>query len=123
MKKSHHDYSDEPPHEETAEEMILRLEKECHCRVDSNSFDNPVVAGLLGAAARALGQSHHRSEDDVVAGTLIKFNLSAEGRRKREADRMIADLLAAGVSPDDLRDLMDNNHHPDSGQAQGGRHP
>jgi pentatricopeptide repeat protein len=103
-----HFYNDDPdpPHQETPAEMIERLEKECHCRVDSNGFNNAVVAGLLGAASRALGQHDHSPHDDVVVGTLIQFNNSEEGRRKREADEMFAQMLRAGISPDELKGLF-----------------
>ena len=87
---------------ETAEQLIERLERETGQRLDTSDPDNLVVAGLFGAMSRALGKSppSYKPRDDVVAGMMIRHQMSPEGRRQKAADDALADLLSSGVPPD-----------------------
>ena len=91
-----------------ASDLIERLEAETGQRVDDNDGDNLAMAGLFGAVSRALGQSppSYRERDDVAAGLLIRHQMTPEYRRERESKRMLAELLAAGLSPDEINVLM-----------------
>jgi hypothetical protein len=53
-------------HPISAAELIDRMERETGSRVDANNGDNPAIAGLFGALARALGKSQQREQDDRV---------------------------------------------------------
>lgn len=89
-----------------ASELIERMERETGQRVDSNGFDNNAVAGLLGAMLREMGQSRHRSRDDVAAGTLARYQMSPTGQAEREANEMFVNLLLSGLSPDEAAALL-----------------
>lgn len=91
-----------------ASDLIERMEAETGQRIDSNDGDNLAMAGLLGAMARMMGQtpSSYRERDDVAAGLLIRHQMSPEYARKRESDRMLAQMLTAGMSPDSIADLF-----------------
>lgn len=91
-----------------ASDLIERLEAETGQRIDSNNGDNNAMAGLFGAMARLSGQSppSYTERDDVVAGLLIRHNISPEGRRQKESEKMIADMLTSGMSPDDIKALL-----------------
>ncbi len=89
--------------DESADELITRIERETGCRVDSNDYNNLAVAGLMGAMARALGKNPHSPKDDVAAGILIRHQMSPEGQAQRESEQALASLLTMGFSPDDLR--------------------
>lgn len=90
-----------------ASDLIERLEKETGQRIDDNDGDNNAMAGLLGAMSRLLGQSppSYRERDDVVAGLMIKHQMSDEHARQKKSDKMLADLLLSGLSPDEVKDL------------------
>ncbi len=89
----------------SAEELIERAEREAGCRWDDPNNPN-AMAALFGMMGRALGINPHRPHDDVVAGRLMMHQMSDEGRRQEAARQMMADMLLAGFSPDDLADLM-----------------
>ena len=91
-----------------ASDLIERLEKETGQRIDDNDGDNNAMAGLLGAMSRLMGQSpaSYKERDDVAAGLLIKHQMSPEYAREQESKKMIAEMLAGGMSPDDVKALL-----------------
>lgn len=91
-----------------ASDLIERLEKETGQRIDDNDGDNLAMAGLLGAMSRLMGQSppSYTERDDVVAGLLIKHQMSPKYKREQEGKRLLTDLLLSGMSPDDIKDIM-----------------
>jgi hypothetical protein len=92
-------------HPISAAELIDRMERETGSRVDANNGDNPAIAGLFGALARALGQSQHREQDDVAAGVLIRHQMTPAFAEEQRWESMMTSALAAGVSPDDFHAL------------------
>lgn len=67
-----------------------------------------VMTGLFGAVAQALQGTQYRGDlvsNDIAAGTLVRHQMSPEYQREQEARQMMADLLLAGLSPDDLKSL------------------
>ena len=86
--------------------LIERMEQETGQRWDSNNCDNAALAGILGACAKALGKSGHDERDDVVAGVLIRHQMTPEYRREQQANELMADMLMSGLSPDDLKAIM-----------------
>lgn len=90
-----------------ANELIERLERETGQRIDDNDRDNLAMAGLFGAVSRIMGQSppSYGPRDDVVAGRVILHQMSPEGQREREGKQSMAEMLIAGMSPDDLAAL------------------
>ena len=92
----------------SASDLIERLETETGQRIDDNDGDNTAMAGLLGAMSRLLGQSppSYRERDDVAAGILIKHQMSPEGQREQQDRKMLAEMLTAGMSPDDVKALL-----------------
>ena len=91
-----------------ANDLIERLEEETGQRIDDNDGDNDAMVGLLGAMSRIMGQSPstYREQDDVVAGLLIKHQMSEDGKKEREAKEMMATMLKGGMSPNDVKALM-----------------
>ncbi len=91
-----------------ASDLIERMEKETGQRIDDNNGDNNAMAGRLGAMSRLMGQSPptYREHDDVVAGLLIKHQMSPEGQREKEDREMLAGLLVTDMSPDDIKALL-----------------
>jgi len=88
-------------------DLIERLEQETGQRIDDNDGDNFAMAGLIGAMARMMNQSPscYTERDDVSTGMLIRNSLSPEYQRKKSAQALMAELLIAGVSPDDIQSL------------------
>lgn len=65
-----------------------------------------VVTGLFGVMAQALQGTRYGGDlmgNDIVAGILVRHQMSPEYQREQEAGQMMADLLLAGLSPDDLK--------------------
>jgi len=91
-----------------ANDLIERLEKETGQRIDSKDGDNLAMAGLIGAISRLMGKSppSYREMDDVVAGLYLRHQMSEAGNRERAQNEMLADLLRAGMNPDDIAALM-----------------
>lgn len=91
-----------------ASDLIERMEKENHRRIDDNEGDNNAMAGLLGAMSRLMGLSpaSYGPKDDVAAGLFIKYQNSPEYKRKQESEQVMADMLASGMSPDDIKQLL-----------------
>jgi len=91
-----------------SDDLIDQLERETGQRIDDNDGDNFAMAGLFGAIARVMGQSpsSYTERDDIAAGVLIRHRMSPEGKREEETDQMIAQLLATGMSPDDIKELL-----------------
>ena len=91
-----------------ASDLIERMEKETGQRIDSNDGDNNAMAGLLGAMSRLMGQSpaSYKERDDVAAGLLIKHQMSPEYASEQASKKMIAEMLAGGMSPDDVKGLL-----------------
>jgi hypothetical protein len=87
-----------------ASDLIERMERETGQRIDDNDGDNMAMAGLLGAMSRLMGKSPktYKPKDDVVAGILIKHQMTPEYRAKMASDELLVALLRAGMSPDDL---------------------
>ncbi len=69
----------------SASDLIERIEKETGQRIDDNNGDNNAMAGLLGAMSRLIDQSHPtcREYDDVVAGLLIRHQMSEKGQKEQ----------------------------------------
>ena len=83
--------------------LIEQAEALAGCRWDDP--DNPnAMHALMGAMARALGTNPHGPRDDVAVGALLAHQMSPRGRAqakaKAEAEQMLGDLLAMGLSPD-----------------------
>jgi hypothetical protein len=89
----------------TAEDLIERAEREAGCRWDDPNNDG-ALAILFGAASRALGRTNFKARDDFAVGKLILHEMSPEGKRQREAENLMADLLRGGMDPDTLGDLL-----------------
>lgn len=89
-----------------ASDLIEQMERETGQRVDSNGGDNMAMAGLFGLVARAMGKSRHDPRDDVAAGVVIRHQISPEGQAELAAEQLMAEMLAGGVSPDDLAALF-----------------
>jgi len=91
-----------------ASDLIERLEAETGQRIDDNDGDNNAMAGLFGAISRIMGNSppSYRERDDVVAGLLIRHRMSPEGKAEAERERMLADLLLGGMSPEEAKELL-----------------
>lgn len=89
-----------------ASDLIERMEQETGSRIDSNNGDNLAIAGLLGALARIMGKSSHDERDDVAAGVVIRHQMTPEYKLEQESERMMAAMLAVGMSPDDINDLL-----------------
>jgi hypothetical protein len=85
---------------------IEEWEKETGQRWDSNDGDNATMAGLFGMLARELGQSKHSSKDDVVAGYMIRYMMTPEYKKEQEAKEIMCEMLLAGLSPEDVRDVF-----------------
>ena len=87
-----------------ASDLIQRLEDETGHRVDENGFDNPTMAGLFGALMRQMGKtpSSYTERDDVAVGLLVRHQMTSEYQREQQSKRMMAELLMAGISPDDV---------------------
>ena len=66
------------------------------------------MAGLLGAMSRLMGQSpaSYTEHEDVAAGLLIKHQMSPEHAREQASKEMIVEMLAGGMSPDDVKALL-----------------
>lgn len=62
-----------------ASKLIYRLEKETSQRLGDDD-DRLIVAGLLGAMSRIMGQSppSYQKRDDVVAGLMIQHQMSPD---------------------------------------------
>jgi hypothetical protein len=88
-----------------ASELIEQMEKETGQRIDDNEGENLAMAGLIGVLARALGKSPHRPKDDIAAGVMISYQMTPAYRAKKEADELMASLLASGISPDEIKNL------------------
>ena len=90
-----------------ANDLIERLERETGQRIDDNDGDNNAMAGLFGAIARAMGQTppSYRPRDDVAAGLLILHQMTPEYAEKQASDRLVAEMLVGGMSPDTIKDI------------------
>lgn len=66
------------------------------------------MAGLFGAMSRLMGQSppSYRKCDDVAAGLVIKHRMSPAYQRQLASDAVLAQLLVAGMSPDDIKEFL-----------------
>jgi len=91
-----------------ANDLIERLEKETGQRIDANNGDNLAMAGLFGAMSRLLGQSppSYKACDDVPAGVLIQHHMTPEYCQEQEDKEILAKMLMAGMSPDDIAALL-----------------
>lgn len=92
-----------------ASDLIERLEAETGQRIDDNNGDNLAMAGLLGAMSRLVGQSppSYTERDDVAAGVLVKHQMSPKYRQEQESEELMVAMLAGGMSPDDLKGLLE----------------
>jgi hypothetical protein len=89
----------------TASDLIERMERETGQRVDDDG--SMAMAGLFGALARAMGQSSHRERDDVAAGVVIRHQMTPEYQQEQEGKTLLATMLSAGLSPDDVKSLTE----------------
>lgn len=83
------------------------MEGETGQRIDSNDGDNMAMAGLFGAIAREMGKSNHERRDDIVAGVVIRHQMSPEHEREQQSKKMLGKLLMAGFSPEEARRFLD----------------
>ena len=91
-----------------ASDLIERMERETGQRIDDNGGDNLAMAGLFGAIARAMGKTppSYRECDDVAAGVVIRHQMSPEYEQEQKSNEMMANMLAGGMSPDDLKAFL-----------------
>ncbi len=91
-----------------ANDLIERMERETGQRIDSNDGDNSAMAGLIGAVSRIMGNSpkSYKERDDVAVGMFIKHQMSPAGQREKVSREMLSEMLAGGMSPDDIKRLM-----------------
>jgi len=95
---------DEPvPEQRQPLNLIEQMEQQTGQRWDSNGGDNRTMDSLFGAMSRVLGNSHHRPEDDPIAGLLIRHEMSPAGQAQKEADTALVRLLTIGVGPDEVK--------------------
>lgn len=87
-----------------ANDLIERAEALAGCRWDDESGLG--LAAILGAVARAAGKNPHPHRDDIAAGMLIREQMTERYQREQASKEMMATLLSAGVSPDDLGALL-----------------
>ena len=83
-----------------ASDLIERMERETGQRIDDNDGDNSAMAGLLGAMSRLMGKSpkSYRERDDLVAGLLIRHQMTPEYQKEQEAKEIMAQMLLGGMS-------------------------
>lgn len=86
-----------------ANKLIERMERETGQRIDDP--DSAAFAGLFGAVARLMGMTNTEERDDVVVGLVILHQLTPEYRNEQESRKLIASMLAGGMSPDTIRQL------------------
>ena len=92
----------------SANELIERMEKETGQELDVSDPHNVVVAGLLGALSRAMGQSpqSYGEQGDVVAGVMLRHQMtSAYQREQKSKEALVEVLLLSGLPPDDIAAL------------------
>lgn len=87
-----------------ASELIERAERETGQRVDADG--SAALTMLFGALARELGTSSHREEDDFAAGVVVQHQVGPAGKMEKARDDMLANMLVAGVSPDDAKKIF-----------------
>lgn len=87
-------------------DIISQIEEMTGQRYETNNFDNDTMTTLFGLVAREMGLSKHKPEDNFVAGTLVKHQLTLDGQRERETDELVTRMLLAGLSPDDVKSLL-----------------
>jgi hypothetical protein len=85
-----------------ASDLIERAEEEGVARCDDPSSNT--VAILMGALSRELGQHKFGERDDLAVGLLIQDEI-ANGEQRRQEKALLASLLSAGLSPDDIQKL------------------
>ena len=76
---------------------------------ERHETSNDVMTGLFGAVAQALSGTHYWGDpigNDLAAGGLVRYQMSPEGKAQKEADALMARMLGAGMSPEDLAALM-----------------
>lgn len=88
---------------------------EAHEAQQNSLYDDPdggAMTGIIGAVAQALHGRNYGSTgsrqigDDIAVGTIVQHEMSPEGQRERAARQMMANLLAGGMSPDDVGKLL-----------------
>ncbi len=94
-----------------ASDLIERMERETGQRIDDNDGDNNAMAGLFGAMARMMGKTAHTNyandpKMDVPVGMYLKATNTPEHKAREQSNAMLANMLCAGVSPDDLKALL-----------------
>jgi len=91
-----------------ANDLIERLERETGQRIDDNDGDNNAMAGLLGAMSRLMGESppNYTSHEDVAAGILIQHQMSPEYKREQQGEKLVANMLMSGMSPDLVKSFL-----------------
>ena len=92
-------------------DLIERMERETGQRIDDNDGNNNAMAGCIGAIARLMGKTAHTNyaDDpnmDVPVGMYLKATSTPEYKARERSNEMLASMLVAGVSPDDLKALM-----------------
>jgi len=89
--------------ENTASDLISRMERETGQRIDVSDGNNLAMAGLFGAIAREIGESGHSERDDIAAGVILRHQISPQGQREEASNEILANLLASGMSPDEIK--------------------
>ena len=91
-----------------ASDLIERMERETDQQIDSDDPNNMVMTGLFDVVTSMMEKSSHDELDDVVAGLLVILHqMTLEYRNEQASRKIIASLLAGGLSPDDIRFMMD----------------
>lgn len=91
--------------------LIGRIERQTGKRWDENDGDNDTMTTLFGIIAMAMGEAPRdaKPQDAFAIGTVVRHQMSPEGRREQVQKEMLANLFAAGFSPDDVAALLGNN--------------
>lgn len=90
-----------------ASKLIERCEQETGQRIDAPESD--AMTMLFGALVRMTDdspRSNLRQKDDFAIGVLAKHQMSEEGQRETQVNKMLVNILSVGILPDDLKSLF-----------------
>jgi hypothetical protein len=89
-----------------ADELIERAERETGQRIDKDGYDNNAMSLIFGALAREMGKTAHGEEEDFAAGSMIRHKTIDAWKIEEKRNKLIADMLTSGVSPDSIGELL-----------------
>ena len=90
-----------------ASELIKKCELQTGQRVDDLNSD--AMTMLFGAMARIMNDDPRNNlteRDDFATGVLVKHQISTEAQQEKQANKMFAKMLASGISPDTISQLL-----------------